>query len=610
MKFSPERWFVILVLVQAFLTFNCGQSQPASIVPALDLNSISVSVSPSTSTLATGQTLQLTASVTGTDKKDVVWTIYNSSTNAGSIDASGLYKAPNTALLTPVRIQAESVANPTKTAVATVWVLAPGTVSTTNNPLVAQYSITVPNGGSVKVEFGPDTSYDLDTWTQPAPPGGGPVDMLVAGMRASSSYHMQAVINLPDGNQYQDSDHTFTTGAVPSTMVPPMTVTSSSTLAPQPGIYMMNFVGAGAGTSLLQAIAVDLKGNPIWYYTYNNENWRLIINPIKLLPNGHLMMIIGPPSQGAIGNTYDDFSVLREIDLAGNTIRQISIPELNQKLSTIVVTWTALTMHHDFVYIPEGPAKGHVVVLVNHAETINGSQVLGDALVDLDQDFNLVWVWDTFDHLDVNRHPYSATDWTHSNGIDYSPDDGNLLLSVRSQSWVVKIDYKDGQGSGDILWRFGYEGDFTMGNGGSADWPYVAHYPIILSPNSTGTFQFGMFDNGQGRVLNDGTICGTSGAPACYSRVPIFSIDEPTRTTQVLWQDILPVYSWILGSVQVLNNSDVTFDIGYYNGSPEEAHVMEVTQEASPQVVWELDETGLWAYRAEHLSSLYPSVQW
>lgn len=610
LRFRGSHWFLILVLFQTVLAFNCGQNSPVTIVPVNDPSAVSVTVSPGTAAVTTGQTLQLTANVTGTDKKDVTWTIFSSSTNAGTIDSSGLYKAPGTALLAPVRVQAASVANPTKTAVATVWVVGQGTVSTTNNPLVAKYSITVPDGGSVKVDFGPDASYGLNTLTQPAPTGGGPVNMLVAGMRASSTYHMQATVDLPGGLQFQDADHTFQTGAVPSTTVTQMNVTTSSTLSPQPGLYMMDFVGAGAGSTLLQAVAVDLEGNVIWYYPFDSQNGHLIVNPIKLLPNGHLMMIIGPPSQSAVGNPYDDYSVLREIDLAGNTIRQISIPELNQKLSALGVTWTALDMHHDFVYIPEGTAKGHVVVLVNHAETVGGTQVLGDALVDLDKNFNPDWVWDTFDHLDVNRHPYSATDWTHSNGLDYSPDDGNLLLSVRLQAWVVKIDFEDGQGSGDILWRFGYQGDFTMENGGSVDWPYAAHYPIILSPNSTGTFKFGMFDNGTGRVMSDGTICGTSGAPACYSRVPIFSIDEATKSTQVLWQDILPMYSPILGSIQVLKNNDITFDIGDYNGSPREAHVLEVTQETSPQVVWELDETGLWAYRAEHLPSLYPSVQW
>jgi hypothetical protein len=53
---------------------------------------------------------------------------------------------------------------------------------------------------------------------------------------------------------------------------------------------------------------------------------------------------------------------------------------------------------------------------------------------------------------------------------------------------VIKIDYEDGQGSGDILWRLGYQGDFTLTNGQSSDWVFAQHYPTFVSPNSTGVF--------------------------------------------------------------------------------------------------------------------------
>ena len=46
--------------------------------------------------------------------------------------------------------------------------------------------------------------------------------------------------------------------------------------------------------------------------------------------------------------------------------------------------------------------------------------VIGDALVDVDQNLNPDWVWNTFDHLDINRHPMNFPDWTHSNDMLYS----------------------------------------------------------------------------------------------------------------------------------------------------------------------------------------------
>ena len=118
------------------------------------------------------------------------------------------------------------------------------------------------------------------------------------------------------------------------------------------------------------------------------------------------------------------------------------------------------------------------------------TNVLGDVLIDVDQNFNPDWVWNSFDHLDVNRHPYLFPDWTHSNALLYSADDHNLLLSVRHQNWIVKIDFEDGQGSGNILWRLGAGGDFQLAGGTDpTDWFYAQHGPNYFSTNTTGVFK-------------------------------------------------------------------------------------------------------------------------
>ncbi len=598
------------MLVQALLAFNCGQGQTASIVPPNDLSAITVSVSPGTATVETDQTLQLSDSVTGTDNKDVTWTIFSSSTDAGTINTSGLYKAPAAGLPAPVRIQAASVANPTKTAEATVWVLAPGTVSTTNNPLVAQYSMTVPDGASVKVDFGPDTSYGLDTWTQSAPVGGGPVNILVAGMRASSTYHMQAVVDLPGGPQYQDIDHTFQTGALPANRVPQIAVQTPGSLTPNPGVELLVLNNTGLTTNPLMSVVTDLQGNVIWYYdldpTGTNSQTPF---PIKPMPNGDMLVAATPTGTAGYGLP----GMLREIDLAGNTVREMSVADLTNRLAAAGYTnITVNSFHHDFALLP----NGHIILLVNHYETVNATgygtiSVLGDALVDIDQNWNPVWVWDTFDHLDVNRHPFGLPDWTHGNAVIYSADDGNLLYSSRHQSWIIKIDYEDGKGNGDVLWKFGYQGDFTLDSGAPAAWIYGQHDIHILSPNTTGIFTLGAFDNGYIRVLDDsGDQCGTTGQPACYSRVPFFQVDEATKTVHVLWQDTPLAYSAAVGSIELLNNSDIEFDEGFLRANLFNSQVLEVTPEASPQTVWEMNVTGQVGYRIYRIPSLYPGVQW
>ena len=604
MKFRIGPWFFILVLFQAFLAFNCGQA-PSNNFTTTSTNGISVSITPSTSVLKTGQTLQFSAQVTGSNPFLLRWSIDNSGPNTGTIDSSGLYTAPSTSTTGSVTIRAGILGLPHATDTATVWIEGTGTVSTTNNPLVAQYSIVVSDGDKVRIEFGPDTSYGRDTWWQPAPSGGGPVSIEVAGMRASSTYHMRAVVDLPGGTQFQDVDHTFQTGALPANRIPQISVQTPGNLTPNPGVELMDLVNVSTTTNPLEAVVTDLQGNVIWYYDVNpNPTTTTVLypSPIKLMPNGHMLVNI----------VNGD---LREIDLAGNTIRQLSYTELDSRLAAAGFNLSGAYINHDIAILP----NGHLILLVKHSKDFTDlpgypgtTSVTGDALVDLDKNWNPVWAWDTFDHLDVNRHPRGLPDWTHGNAVIYSADDGNLLFSSRHQSWVIKIDYEDGKGNGDILWKFGYQGDFTLDSGAPAAWTYGQHDIHILSPNTTGIFTLGAFDNGYVRVLdNTGALCGTTGEPACYSRVAFFQVDEATRTAHVLWQDFPLPYSFALGSIELLANSDVEFDEGIPD-FPTQVHarVMEVTKEASPQTVWELDVTGQVGYRIYRIPSLYPGVQW
>ncbi|HET7214120.1 MAG TPA: hypothetical protein VFL79_11065, partial [Terriglobia bacterium] len=234
MKFKNITWCVSLALVQAVLTFNCGQSTPNN--SETSTNDISIAITPGTSVVAPNQSQQFSAQITGVRSPDVVWGILNPSPDKGTINSSGLYTAPSTPPASSVTIVVQIVGHPAKIAMATVWFARPGTVSTTSNPMVAQYSIVVPDGGKVKIEFGPDTFYGLNTWTRNAPSGGGMVNILVAGMRMSSAYHMRAIIDLPGGVQMEDVDHTFQTGAPPASLIPQITVTPTAGMTPSGGV--------------------------------------------------------------------------------------------------------------------------------------------------------------------------------------------------------------------------------------------------------------------------------------------------------------------------------------------------------------------------------------
>lgn len=577
--------FVFLSL----LLYGCGMTQSPS------------SISPASAAIAPGQTIAFTAMVEGRSS-GLNWFVngvQGGNATAGMIDSNGNFTAPTTSQGLVATISAQSGSH---SATASVAVIPPGQVTTTNNPQVALYTIAPPVSGSVSIQFSTDTSYNLTTWTQPATGNDTPLSIFIAGMRASTPYHMRAVMTLSNGAQFTDSDHIFTTGAINTASFPQISVSTPSGLTPQPGIEMINTINTPT-----QAFATDLSGNVIW--SYQGLQSGDTIQPIKLLANGHMIINIENPTA----------SRLLEVDLAGNSIRQLDIATLNQRLAAAGFNIVAATMHHDVTPLP----NGHFLILVNMTKPFTNlpgfpgtTNVAGDQIIDLDPNWNPVWVWNSFDHLDINRHPMNFPDWTHSNAIIYSKDDGNIILSIRHQNWIIKINYNNGQGDGSILWHLGEGGDFKLvGGTDPTDWFWAQHWPNFASTNTTGVFSLAVFDDGDDRQLP----AGTTGAPpqgnclssiACYSTGEVLQLDENAMTATITFHDFPNLYSFFGGNAEVLANGNLEYDL--CAASPGgNAVVLELPQQENPrQIALQMNISGDGTYRAYRLPSLYPGVQW
>jgi hypothetical protein len=433
-------------------------------------------------------------------------------------------------------------------------------------------------------------------------------------MKGNTPYHMRAVFQSSGSTTpvFTDADHTFTTGTYPATNLPTLTASTTAGQTPQSGVELLDLLSTNGGTKL-NLVVTDLGGNVLWAYDPGPTIAAGIVpNPIKLLPNGHFLINFSNPQIDGKN------SVLQEVDLAGQVVWQMTAAQLNQALASATCVGCNITVigtHHDFELLP----NGHLIVIGSEQVSESGLvgqpdpvTVTGDVLIDLDENHNVVWLWSTFDHLDLSRHPMSFPDWTHSNSVVYSPDDKALILSVRHQDWVIKIDYNDGQGTGNILWKLGYQGDFTLQNGTDPDdWQYAQHEANVISSTSSGVFQMTMFDNGNQRALDSsGTLCGSS--TPCESRVPILQLDESNKTATIEWVDKLtPLFSSFGGSSRLLKNGNIEFDECAATPLPSNnAAIYEVTKTAAPQSVWQMQITGQDAYRAFRIPSLYPGVQW
>jgi arylsulfate sulfotransferase len=597
----------LCALTLALIASGCG----ASYRMTTQSPSVSITVTPARTAIATGATTRFSA--TG-DPAGVTWSVANSTSGStgavGSIDASGNYTAPSGAQSVTVVVIATSKTDPAQSTLAIVNVVASGTVTNTNNVQVAQYTVSPAAFANVSVQFGLDTTYGLTTWTQPTPASGGAVSLYVAGMKAGTLYHMRGVVQFSDGTQFMDKDQTFTTGALPAAKLPNLAVTTAPGMTPQSGVEILNFAQTNGTTQFPLAVS-DLNGNVLWAYDPGLPV-QDVGNTVKLMSNGNFLINFSGPFTDGID------SEIREVDLAGNIVWDLTAAQLNASLAASTCAECNVTVvgtHHDFALLP----NGHIILIASTRQTLSdGTMPLGDVIIDLDQNHNPVWAWNEFNHLDTNRRPYLYPDWTHSNAVIYSEDDGNLIISIRHQNWLVKIDYNNGHGAGDILWRLGYQGDFALLNpDGTADtnptdWFYAQHGPSFPSATTSGRFPLILFDNGDDRGVSvvPGGTCGVTGQPACFSTVMLLQLDEAAKTATLSFHPTAADYSFFGGNAEVLKNGDVEYAEAAITAPANNAAVHEITQSSPPQEVWQMQITGQYAYRAMRLPSLYPGVQW
>ncbi len=571
-----------------------------------------LTVNPSSALLVPGQQVTFVATGYTGSLQSPVWMVNGSaggSAATGTI-SGGLYTAPATAPSAPVQITVkDAITGVVSGLPATVSFFSPpnffspanfqlGTLAATNNPLVASYTVPIPKGATVQVNFGTTTAYGLSTWAQPAPDSGGTTTVLVAGMRQGTTYHVQGKVSLADGQTLTDADHTFVTPALPADAIPDIKIIQPADSNSAPGIELID--STNEKTTTLQALATDLAGNIIWYYQMDSGYFAF---PIKLLPNGHMLVVLNGPSEE-----------IREVDLAGNVFFRLTVPDVDKAVAAASLPFVVANFHHDIQKL----SNGHYLILMNFVQNITNtpgfSQVIADAILDWDPvKKGIAWSWSTLDHLPLTHAPVSTNDWTHANALVYSPDDGNIVLSMRNQNWVIKINYQDGTGDGKILWHLGPGGDFKLPAGQDPlEWNYGQHYPTFVSPNTSGIIQLMVFNNGNQRMV-DGSDdqCGTPGQIACYSSVPLYQLNETTREASVVSEiNLNPAFSFCCGDAQVLPNGNIEYDVAFDVNTPGVSHIEEVVPGSTPQLVWQMDAASGIVYRGFRIPSLYPGVTW
>jgi len=429
----------------------------------------------------------------------------------------------------------------------------------------------------VRVEFGRDTSYGQRTGRSAI---GTEHRVTVLGLRAAKQYHLRAVA-APDGpGPVAGEDLEFTTGELPDG-IPDFTVTVHDRDRMQPGITILGPGDKQAGQALHGPMyfGVDPDGEVVWYYLDPEDRMPFMDRDLKPLADGNLFIAIA--------------GGFRVITPGGETVAELSAPDIGVQ-----------RFHHDSIPLPDGTFMA-LVMETREAEvpwSVTPVQLRGDVIAEMNLQGHAPWMWSAFDHLStdrfpdplsLSRHDDDAYDWTHSNALQYREDDDSVLLSVRHQHWVLKIDHA----TGDVRWKLGHEGDFTLTNqdpDAGRDWFYAQH---ALEWHDDGTML--LFDNGNFRP----------GFPEIQlSRAVSFHLDEGRLEAEQRWQFVTEYFVGAGGDADRLANGNVLVCAGLPEGAMARPRIVEVSGDTPAERIWELqvEEQFVGVYRATRLESFYP----
>lgn len=477
----------------------------------------------------------------------------------------------------------------------------------------------------------------------------------IIGMRANKRHTFFIAIQDESGHKTMWSETLeYMTPKLPSGPRdwPPISINVSHPELMEPGITLISIRRRVPGREIMMTkaqrafsrdwsliVGLDLNGDVVWYYQVNTR-----IAGFDYLHNGHLFYL-----------THDFCAV--EIDMLGNKVAQWYAGKRPQGEVEGATPVDVQTIHHQ----PHELPSGNFLVMTAHSKKIKNfytsevdpgaekadTNVMCDEIVEFRRDGSIVWNWNSFEYLDPNRIGYQTlgpywkvrgfpdhADWTHGNGLFYDEKNDAVLICLRMQDAIIKVD----RSTGEIVWILGdHHGwpDWLQSKllrpEGKVHWPYHMHNPkatpegtILLWNNSI--FQALPFD-GKRKMLPHET----------YSRAVEYLVDEKRMTVREVWasengpdNDSCSCFAmgdvhWMPKTDNVLvfygscmaRRDDMSYDPTDMRSQmefPQWTRVREFLHTTPPKIVFEAhiedhDDVIMWAtFGGMKISSLYPSV--
>lgn len=304
-------------------------------------------------------------------------------------------------------------------------------------------------------------------------------------------------------------------------------------------------------------VALDPYGEIVWTFHHDFR-----IAGLSRLPNGNIFFH---------QVNFHSF----EIDLAGNVVRSWVAARRPAGPAPGAIPIDVQSMHHQ----PHRLENGNFLTMAAHTRVIEDyvtsetdpaapratKGVVGDAIIEFTPEGEIVWKWDSFDHLDPHRigyhvlEPYWDTrgfpdhaDWTHGNGVGHDPRDDGVVMSLKHQDAVLKV-----ARSGEVTWILGTHDGWgeafrnkLLAPVGDLTWHWHGHNPRV-TPQGT----IVMYDNA---ILQARPYDKPKPPSESFARAVEFAVDERAMTVEQVWttpqEDA--VVSWAMGDAHRLPNTD------------------------------------------------------
>ena len=309
---------------------------------------------------------------------------------------------------------------------------------------------------------------------------------------------------------------------------------------------------------------------------------------------------------------------IKEIDASREILRTWSTPGRSAETVDTIPVATRY-FHHAVIELPDGVLAALSVTTREFddyplsEEDPDGERghrlVVADTVAEFYPDGTLLREHNFLDILDPYRVGYGldapfwtkaevapdGADWTHANGLAHDPNDDSLVVTIRHQDCVIKIDRQ----SGALKWILGAPDRWNepwaaklLKPVGKPDWFWHPHDPSFLKDGS-----LMLFDNGE-----SGAVPPTPrrNLDSLVSRAIAYRLDEGAGTCEPVWSFEGPYSMYVSGAVELpqTGNIFVTFG-GITLTRPDGARTYNPTLGYGSAEVFEVTRSGDVVFHAE-----------